>query len=108
MPKRDKRTIEGIKAELEVQLEFTENPNLLVFVPLMGLGLIDIVTLDRNTGEFKAYDVKARSIRQSNYLAKDGSLRNTKGKTILRPRTEEQKRLGVEIIYPREKNMESE
>jgi len=103
MSQRDKRTIDGIVAELEVQAELTKNPNLLVFVPLMGLGLVDIVTLNRETGEFKAYDVKARSIRKSDYLAKDGSIRRLKGKTILRPRSEEQKRLGVEIIYPTEK-----
>jgi len=103
MSKRDKRAIDGIVAELEVQIELTKNPNLLVFVPLMGLGLIDIVTLNRKTGEFKAYDVKARSIRQSDYVTKDGHFKNTKGKLIHRPRSEEQKRLGVEIIYPTEK-----
>jgi len=103
MSKRDKRAIDGIVAELEVQIELTKNPNLLVFVPLMGLGLVDIVTLNRKTGEFKAYDVKARSIRQSDYVTKDGHFKNTKGKLIHRPRSEEQKRLGVEIIYPTEK-----
>jgi hypothetical protein len=103
MSQRDKRTIEGIVAELEVQMQFTKDPNLLVFVPLMGLGLVDIVTLNRKTGEFKAYDVKARSIRKSDYLAKYVSLRRLKCKTILRPRSDEQKRLGVEIIYPIER-----
>ena len=103
MSQRDKRTIEGIVAELEVQIQFTKDPNLLVFVPLMGLGLVDIVTLNRKTGEFKAYDVKARSIRQSDYVTKDGHYKNTKGKLIHRPRSDEQKRLGVEIIYPIER-----
>jgi|TARA_R110002020_G_scaffold154942_2_gene335647 hypothetical protein len=101
---RDKRTIEGIKAELEVQLEFTQDPNLIVFTPLMGLGLVDIVTLNRETGEFKAYDVKSRNYRKSNYIAKDGCYRKTKGRLILRPRTKEQKKLGVEIIYPKERD----
>lgn len=100
MGKRDKRAIDGIVAELEIQKQLTKDPNLLVFVPLMGLGLIDIVTLNRQTGEYKAYDVKARSIRQSDYVTKDGHYKNTKGKLIRRPRTVEQKKLGVEIIYP--------
>ena len=62
MASRQKRTIKGIEAELEVQLEFTKDPNLIVFTPLMGLGLVDIVTLNRETGEFKAYDVKSRRL----------------------------------------------
>ena len=104
MASRQKRTIKGIEAELEVQLEFTKDPNLIVFTPLMGLGLVDIVTLNRETGEFKAYDVKSRSYRKSNYIAKDGFYRKTKGRLILRPSTKEQKKLGIEIIYPKERN----
>jgi len=56
--KRDKQTIKGITAELKVQLELAQNPDLLVFTPLLGLGLVDIVTLNRKTGEYKSYDVK--------------------------------------------------
>jgi len=66
--------------------------------------LVDIVTLNRETGEFKAYDVKSRNYRKSNYIAKDGCYRKTKGRLILRPRTKEQKKLGVEIIYPKERD----
>jgi len=100
--KRYKRTIKGITAELKVQLELAQNPDLLVFTPLLGLGLVDIVTLNRKTGEYKSYDVKARSYRKSDYTTKDGHHKNTKGMLINRPRSDEQKKLGVQIIYPRE------
>ena len=104
MGKREKRTINGITAELEVQLEFAKDPNLLVFTPLLGLGLIDVVTLNRSTGEWKAYDVKHRSYRQSDYVTKEGLYKKTTGKLIRRSRTPEQRKLGVEIIYPKERH----
>ncbi len=103
MGNRNKKVISGIMAELEVQLEFTKDPELLVFIPLLGLGMVDIVTLNRVTGEFKAYDVKARSFRGCDYVTKEGYHKRTKGKLINRARSEEQVRLGIEIIYPKEK-----
>jgi len=46
--------------------------------------------------------LKARSYRKSDYTTKDGHHKNTKGMLINRPRSDEQKKLGVEIVYPKE------
>jgi hypothetical protein len=99
---RNKSTTKGIQAELEVQLELTKNPDLLVFTPVLGLGMVDIVTLNVKTGEYKAYDVKARSYRLTD-VYRDGRKAHPKGSMINRVATDEQKRLGVQIIYPKEK-----
>ena len=48
--------------ELAAQLDFAKDPNILVFLPLGGLGPIDIVTLNMTTGEYTAYDVKSVKI----------------------------------------------
>ena len=99
---RTKSATKGIQAELEVQLELTKNPDLLVFTPVLGLGMVDIVTLNVKTGEFKAYDVKARSYRLSD-VYRNGRKAHPKGSMINRVQTDAQKKLGVEIIYPKEK-----
>ena len=74
----------GLSNELLAAAEFAKDPNLIVFKP-MGAGPVDILTLNIKTGEYVAYDIKTRNYR------KDGS-------KINRPRTREQKRLGVKIL----------
>jgi hypothetical protein len=74
----------GLSSELLAAAKFAKDPNLIVFTPV-GAGPIDILTLNIKTGEYQGYDVKTRNYR------KDGS-------KINRPRTKEQKRLGVKIL----------
>jgi len=96
---RRKKAVTGLVGELSVQLNLAKDPNILVFTPLGGLGPVDIVTLNMTTGEYNAYDVKSKNYRKSDYKAKDGYERKRTGSLILRPRTKEQKKLKVRIIY---------
>ena len=98
MARRKTATV-GLTNELSAQINLAKDPNILVFTPLGGLGPIDIVTLNMTTGEYNAYDVKTKNYRKSNYKAKDGYDRKRTGSLIRRPRTKEQKRLKVKIIY---------
>jgi hypothetical protein len=41
---------------------------------------VDIVTLNMDTGEYTAYDVKSKNYRKKDYTPKDGYKRNSKGK----------------------------
>lgn len=100
MANRRKKAIVGLTTELAAQLRLAKDPNILVFVPLGGLGPVDIVTLNMTTGEYTSYDVKAKNYRKKNsYVAPDGYKRNLKGSFISRGTTKEQKKLGVKIIY---------
>ena len=96
---RRKKAVVGLINELAAQLDFAKDPNILVFLPLGGLGPIDIVTLNMTTGEYTAYDVKSKNYRKKNSTPKDGYKRNTKGSLINRQTTIEQKKLKVKIIY---------
>ena len=94
------KAVKGLINELKVQLKFADDPNIIVFTPLCGLGPIDIVTLNMQTGEYTAYDVKTKNYRKQDYTPGDGYPRKGKGTFINRQRTKEQKRLNVKIIYP--------
>jgi hypothetical protein len=96
---RHKKSVTGLVNELAAQLDFAKDPNILVFLPLGGLGPIDIVTLNMTTGEYTAYDVKSKNYRKKDSTPKDGYKRNTKGSLINRQTTIEQKKLKVKIIY---------
>ena len=98
MARRKTATV-GLTNELAAQIDLAKDPNILVFTPLGGLGPVDIVTLNMTTGEYTAYDVKTKNYRKSDYKAKDGYKRKRTGSLIRRPRTKEQKRLKVKIIY---------
>ena len=98
MARRKKATI-GLISEMKAQIELAKDPNILVFIPLGGLGPVDIVTLNMTTGEYTGYDVKSKNYRKTDYIAKDGYKRKTKGSLINRQRTLEQKKLKVKIIY---------
>ena len=60
----------------------------------------DIITLNLESGEYTAYDVKTKNFRKKDYQGTDGYKRNSTGSLINRNPTEEQKRLKVKIIYP--------
>ena len=95
---RRKKAITGLVSEMKVQIELAEDPNLLVFTPLGGLGPVDIVTLNMDTGEYIGYDVKSKNYRKKDsYVAPDGY--NLKGTFISRGVTKEQKKLKIKIIY---------
>ena len=96
---RRRKAVIGLVNELTAQLNLAKDPNILVFLPLGGLGPIDIVTLNMTTGEYTAYDVKSKNYRKKNSTPKDGYKRNTKGSLINRQTTIEQKKLKVKIIY---------
>ena len=96
---RRKKAVTGLVNELAAQLNLAKDPNILVFLPLGGLGPIDIVTLNMTTGEYTAYDVKSKNYRKKDNTPKDGYKRNTKGSLINRQTTIVQKKLKVKIIY---------
>ena len=97
---RRKKAVTGLTSELKAQLRLAEDPNLIVFTPLGGLGPVDIVTLNMTTGEYNAYDVKSKNYRKvKEYVAPDGYKRKLKGTFISRGSTKEQKKLNVKIIY---------
>jgi monoamine oxidase len=96
------KNIKGLTCELKAQLRFAKQSNLLVFIPLGGLGPIDLVTLDKTTGTFQAYDVKALNRRKKGikFTNRFGEkVRRSSGGKITRPLTSLQKKLGVKIIY---------
>ena len=97
---RRKTAVKGLINELAAQINLAKDPNTLVFLPLGGLGPIDIVTLNMTTGEYTAYDVKSKNYRKKDYKPKDGYTRNAKGSLINRQTTKEQKKLKVKIFYP--------
>ena len=96
---RRKKAVIGLINELAAQLNLAKDPNILVFVPLGGLGPIDIVTLNMSTCEYTAYDVKTKNYRKKDHTPSDGYKRKTKGSLINRQTTTEQKKLKVKILY---------
>ena len=98
MANRNTQTV-GLTCELKVQARLAEDPNIIVFTPVGGLGPVDILTLDLTTGEFQCYDVKAKNFRKKDYTGKDGYTRKRIGSFIHRSPTKEQKKLNIKIIY---------
>jgi hypothetical protein len=82
----------GISSELIAQDYFNRDPNNLVFVPLLGIGMIDIVVLNKKTKKIFLYDVKTVSRRTKPYK------RSKLGSIIYRPLKAVQKKLGVRIV----------
>jgi len=83
----------GLVCELKAQTKLADDDNTLVFVPLGGIGPVDLVTLNKKTGEFQAYDVKTISTR------KQKSYRCKAGDKIYRSPSKQQKQMGVKILY---------
>jgi len=83
----------GLVCELKAQARLADNKDLLVFIPVGGIGPVDIVTLNKKTGEFQAYDVKTISKR------KKQTYRCRPGDKIHRKLTDKQKKMGVKLLY---------
>ena len=47
---RRTKAVKGLVNELLVQLKLAKDPNIIVFTPLGGLGPIDIITLNLESG----------------------------------------------------------
>jgi hypothetical protein len=89
----------GILSELTAVAHFVKNKDNMVFLPLMGLGPIDILVLNKKTGEISFYDVKFGSRRKTNWRSSKNKSRCLKGQLIYRPSKSIQNKLGVRIIY---------
>ena len=98
MARRRQTASVGLYNELIAQAKFAQDPNKIVFVPVMGKGPIDMVVLDVDTGEYQAYDVKSANYRKSDYTPKD-TYKRLAGSLINRSLTVEQKKLKVKIYY---------
>jgi hypothetical protein len=72
----------GIAAHLEAMLKLLDDDHL-IFTNLQGVGPIDIVTVNKETGKVNFYD--AKSDRESRHKK--------------RPQSKLQKKLGVKNIY---------
>jgi hypothetical protein len=83
----------GIISQLLAQSYLAKQENTIVFTPLDGLGMIDIVTYNTKTKEYKNYDVKTVSYR------KNQTHRCKPGTRINRCPSKRQKQHQVEIIY---------
>ena len=53
--------------ELFAHQHFVKDKDNMVFVPLLGLGCVDLVVLNKKTGDIRLYDVKFASKRLSDY-----------------------------------------
>lgn len=94
----------GILSELTAVAHFVKNKDNMVFLPLMGLGFIDILVLNKKTGEISFYDVKFGTRRKRDWVSKTKiKYRNRIGQLIYRPSKPIQSKLGVRIIYVDEK-----
>lgn len=97
-----RRNTLGLICELKAQEHFAKQKDLIVFTPLGGLGPVDIITLNKETGEFQAYDVKAVSKRKTTRTSVDkhGWKRTIKsGVRINRTTSTLQKKLKVKLFY---------
>jgi len=84
----------GVLSEIIAQAHFAKDPDLLVFIPLCGVGPVDIVTYNIKTKQYTNYDVKTESFRLSN--TKYG---NKNKDRINRSPNVRQKELNVKILY---------
>lgn len=89
-----KTSNKGVLSEVIAQSHFAKDPDLLVFIPLCGVGPVDIVTYNIKTKEYNNYDVKTESFRSSN--TKYG---NKNKDRINRSPNIRQKELKVKILY---------
>ena len=55
----------GMVAELRAVAHLANDPDIMTFVPSGGLGPIDIITINKKTGEHRYYDVKIASMRKT-------------------------------------------
>jgi len=74
----------GLVAELQALAYLAQDPNVLCFTAAGGLGPIDIISVNKITGEHRYYDVKYASMRKSH--------KPTHNPMINRSLTEQQKK----------------
>lgn len=90
--------------ELFAHQHFVKDKDNMVFVPLLGLGCVDLVVLNKKTGDIRLYDVKFASKRLSDYKwQRENRITTRVGDLIGRKLKPLQKKLGVELIYFDEK-----
>lgn len=86
--------------ELFAHQHFVKDPDNMVFVPLLGLGCVDLVVLNKKTCEIRLYDIKFASKRMSNYkYEKENRITTKIGDLIGRKLKPLQKKIGVELLY---------
>ena len=68
---RRKKATTGLISEMKAQIELAKDPNILVFIPLGGLGPVDIVTLNMTTGEYTGYDVTLAGVTATLFISPD-------------------------------------
>lgn len=89
-----KTSNKGVLSEILAQSHFARDPDLLIFIPLCGVGPVDLITYNIKTKEYTNYDVKTESFRISN--TKYAHKRNDR---INRAPNKRQKDLNVKILY---------
>lgn len=90
----------GISSELIAQNYFNKNPDNIVFTPLLGIGPIDIVVLNKKTKKISLYDVKTANRRTKTHA------KSNIRQIIYRPLKALQRKLGVRPILIDEKTGE--
>ena len=58
-----KTSNKGVLSEILAQSHFARDPDLLVFIPLCGVGPVDLITYNIKTKEYCNYDVKIQNMR---------------------------------------------
>lgn len=83
----------GVVSQLLAYAYLAKQPDTIVFTPLDGVGMIDIVTYNTKTKQYKNYDVKTVSYR------KNQTHRCKSGSRINRCPSKKQRHHLVEILY---------
>jgi len=89
-----KTSNKGVLSETIAQSYFAKNPDLLIFIPLCGVGPVDIVTYNIKTKEYNNYDIKTECFRMSS-----NKYGNKDKERINRTPNKRQKDLKVKIVY---------
>ncbi len=87
------RNTRGLVAEALALAHLANDPNILCFTAAGGLGPIDIITLDKTTGERRYFDVKYASKRKNHKPTHNPNINRCLSKAQL------ELPLLVEIIY---------
>ena len=77
MKNRRKKAVTGLTSELKAQLRLAEDPNLIVFAPVGGLGPVDIVTLNMTTGEYNTMMLNLRTIEKLKIMLQKMGIKET-------------------------------
>ena len=87
----------GLWAESIAKAHFCTQKNCIVFEPIGGVGLCDLIVLNTKTGNIEKYDVKYGGLR---FLYNRGNKNGNGGlRLIHRVPSEKQKKLNIKLIY---------